>query len=882
MTVVSQKSFAGGIMGPLMLGRSDDEKYKAGLKECQNFICLPQGAVQNRAGFEYVRETKYANKRARLIPFIYSRTQSWVLEFGDKYIRFHTQGATLLNTNGTVYEITSPYSADDVMDLHYAQSADILTIVHHNYPPMELRRYSVRDWRLVKVTINPTLDAPTGVTAVKFTTGDNETNADKYTFKYCVTALNADRTVESERSAVVFCTANIYNNGTTIKISWSAVDGAAYYRVYKNIGGIYCYMGETDSLDLIDNNISGDEDYTPPRLDNPFNAAGGIKSITVTNGGSGYSNVKGGLTPLTGINWVETHGGVWTLYAKVEKLWDEANSGSGGVVTPDYESWETESWEIDYSGDSDRGYKQYWNHCKLKVLNITNPGRNYLKPKVTIGMRISERGNAYYSKTFDLSTTNLVPTVYVTDPTGTGAELEAVVVNGAITQINVIKPGSGYTNPTVVITAPQGSGATATATVGVAADYPQAVTYFEQRRVFASTPTQPQVIWMSKSGTESNFSYCIPIRSDDRIKFKIASRERHEIFHLIPLNRLIVLTEAGEWVVTSSSSDALTPSTVQVKSQAFVGANMVMPLVVNNSILYAAQRGGHIRELGYNYNAGGYITGDVSIRCPQLFDKYTILDSALSRAPYPIAWFTSTSGSLLGFTYVPDQQIGAWHEHTTNGRFESVTAISEGDVDSVYAVVQRHINGQDVRFVERMAERDKANLSDAFFVDCGSTYKGDETSVVTGLTWLEGETVSILADGCEKPQQVVTNGKITLDQPAKVITIGLPIEAKITTLPAIVPLQTGGDAGSNQKNVSSVFLRVYNTSGIYVGPEDGELVEYKQRKEEDVGSPPDVVTGGVNIDIQPEWNDTGSVTISQEAPLPITILSISLDMELGG
>ena len=880
MTVVQQKSFAGGIMGPLMLGRSDDEKYKAGLKECQNFICLPQGAVQNRAGFEYVRECKYANKQARLIGFIYSRTQTWVLEFGEKYIRFHTEGATLLNEDGTVYEVESPYAAEDVMDLHYAQSADIMTIVHHKYPPMELKRYSIRDWRLTECEINPTLAPPQNATAVKFTTGENETNADKYTFKYCVTALNSERTVESERSNVCYCTANIYNNGTTIKISWEAVEGATYYRVYKNIGGVYCYMGETEDLELIDNNIAGDEDYTPPRIDNPFNASNGISSITVTNGGSGYSNVKGGVVGVTGLNYNYTG-----EYIKSIKLYDEANSGYGGAVEVIKSEWNTTETGYDNSGDSGYYYNYSVHHLQITGVKVTATGRAYVKPKAIITINPGgERGKDRYDEkiTVDLTTTNLIPTAYLTDSTGSGAELSVVVTDGAVTAINIEKRGSGYTKPTVVITATQGSGASATATVSTTPDYPQAVTYFEQRRVFASTPTQPQVIWMSKTGTESNFSYCIPIRSDDRVKFKIASRERHEIFHLVPLNRLLVFTEAGEWVVTSSSSDAITPNSVQVKSQAFIGANMVMPLVVNNSILYAAQRGGHIRELGYNYNAGGYITGDVSIRCPQLFDQYNVLDSAFSRAPYPIAWFTSTSGSLLGFTYVPDQQIGAWHEHTTDGRFESVTSVSEGDVDAVYCVVQRHINGADVRFVERMADRDKANLSDAFFVDCGATYRGDATTVVTGLTWLEGETVAILADGAEKPRQTVKDGTITLDVEARVVTVGLPIDAKITTLPAIVPLQTGGDAGSNQKNVSSVFMRVYKTSGIYVGPEDGELIEYKQRTDEDLGSPPDVLSGGVSIDIEPEWNDTGSVTVSQEAPLPITILSISLDMELGG
>lgn len=898
MTVVTQKNFSGGIMSPMMLGRSDDTKYQSGLKECQNFICLPTGAIQNRAGFEYVRECKYADKPVRLVRFTFSRDQTMVLEFGHKYVRFHTQGATLLNDNGTPYEIASQYSSDDVMELQFVQSADIMAIVHHNYPPTELRRYSVRDWRFNTIKFNNALSAPTGVTAVKATTAENEVNADKYTFRYCVTALNKDRTEQSVRSAVAACNANIYNNGTTIKISWQAVSGASFYRVYRDVGGIYAYLGETEELSIIDDNIAVDSDYTPPRFDYPFSEAKGIASVTVTNGGSGYSNVDGGVA-TTSTYFSDTQDS--KVGDPLVNIYDEKNMGSGAkgslVFYRTSRSYSVE----DNSGDSTSWTTEWEYTLTITQVTITNPGNGYIKPKAELLIPTNDMydrlfaqisikkdewkkiGKQYYRrKLIDLNRITNAPSIWVTDSTGSGAELKAHVANGKISEITVVTHGSGYTSPTVHISAPVGSGATATATVNASPDYPQCIAYFEQRRVFAATPNNPQAIWMTKTGTESDLSYRIPIRDDDRIAFKIASRERHEIRHIVPLNRLLVLTEAGEWVVASVNSDAITPSSVQLKSQSFIGANMVEPQIVNNSVLYCAARGGHVRELGYNYNAGGYITGDVSLRCAHLFDYYNLLDSSFSRAPYPIAWFVSSSGSLLGLTYVPDQQIGAWHEHTTDGRFESVASVAEDDIDAVYCVVQRTINGQSKRFIERMHDRKVKDISDSFFVDCGGKYEGAETNTVSGLSWLEGCTVNILADGAEMPQQKVTDGKITLSVKAKKVIVGLPIEAKITTLPAIVPMRDGSDAGSKPKNVNSVFLRVYNTSGIYVGPEDGELVEYKQRTTELPGFPPNLLTGGVNVDIKPEWSDTGSITIEQKAPLPLTILSIAADMELGG
>ena len=162
-------------------------------------------------------------------------------------------------------------------------------------------------------------------------------------------------------------------------------------------------------------------------------------------------------------------------------------------------------------------------------------------------------------------------------------------------------------------------------------NYPGAVSYFEQRRVFAGTNNAPQNMWMTKSGTESNMSFGLPIRDDDRIEFRVAAREANTIRHIVPLTQLLLLTGSAEWRVTSVNSDAITPTSISVKPQSYVGANNAQPVIVNNSLVYAAARGGHIRELGYNWQANGFVTGDLSLRAPHLFDNFTILDIGLAK-----------------------------------------------------------------------------------------------------------------------------------------------------------------------------------------------------------------------------------------------------------
>ena len=159
-----QRSFAGGEISPEMYGRIDDTKYQSGLATCRNMIAKPQGPVQNRPGFAFVRAVKDSTKKVRLIPFTYSTTQTMVLECGAGYFRFHTQGATLMS-GGVPYEITNPYAEADLFDLHYVQSADILTIVHPNYAPRELRRLGATSWTLTTLSFAASISAPTGVTA---------------------------------------------------------------------------------------------------------------------------------------------------------------------------------------------------------------------------------------------------------------------------------------------------------------------------------------------------------------------------------------------------------------------------------------------------------------------------------------------------------------------------------------------------------------------------------------------------------------------------------------------------------------------------------------------------------------------------------------------
>jgi hypothetical protein len=230
-------------------------------------------------------------------------------------------------------------------------------------------------------------------------------------------------------------------------------------------------------------------------------------------------------------------------------------------------------------------------------------------------------------------------------------------------------------------------------------NYPGAVSYFEQRRVFGGTLNRPQNFWGTKSGTESNMSYSIPTRDDNRVAFRIAAREASAVRHIVPVTSLVLLTPSCEYRV-NPNGEVLTPSSISVKPQSYIGCNNVTPVLVGNSILFAQARGGRIREMSYSWQAGGYLTNDISILAPHLFDYQNITDMAFCRAPYPVLWAVSSSGQLLGMTYVPEQQIAAWHRHDTAGGVVRIGVRGHRDPggqvsaeDMLYVIVKRTIGG---------------------------------------------------------------------------------------------------------------------------------------------------------------------------------------------
>lgn len=321
---IVMRSFIGGEIAPPMYARADQAKYANGAALIQNFIVLRQGGVTKRPGLRFVAETKNSADAAKLRKFVFEGDdQTYVLEFGDEYIRFYYHEAQVVvsgvaayaggttyaqgdlvvdggvnyyslvagNVGHTpassptfwypltddIYEVPTPYAVEDVPRIHVSQSADVLVLTHPLYPPYELQRVGHTHWNLVLLTTAPSIAAPSaGLTGTPG--GAGVLNLD-----YVVTSVSASGE-ESYPSAVIHVvSAAAPTQAAPVSTGWTAVSGAARYNIYLDPtgnNGVFGYVGSATTNSFKDPGFQPDYTVQPPITATLFNATGGYPATS--------------------------------------------------------------------------------------------------------------------------------------------------------------------------------------------------------------------------------------------------------------------------------------------------------------------------------------------------------------------------------------------------------------------------------------------------------------------------------------------------------------------------------------------------------------------------------------------------------------------------
>lgn len=938
MSTVIQRSFSGGEIAPSLYARVDTAKYATGLRTCRNFSVMRHGGVQNRAGTKFVQEVSDSSKRIKLIPFVFNVDQTYVLEFGDEYMRVIKDGvqvreaavniSSITQANPAVVTTSSPHGYATGAEVHIDGVLGMLQINNRNF----------------KITV-------TGATTFSLQDMDGVTNINSSSYGAYVSGGTSEEVYEI---ATPYLEADLQD----LQYVQSADVITIVHPTYAPRD--LSRLGDTNwSLDVIDFN---------PQIDPPENLdvsvstgsaqnhnyvvtaiseetgeeslvggyVGTISAITNASPGvfthsPGLATLEAnGLVVISGVLGMTEVNGTWRINTTPSPTTFTLKSLSGTALDTTSFGVYTSGGTITQIGHSDNG----------DALSTSNPANITWDPVVgaseyIIYKEVNESGKFGFVGTSEHE--------YFVD---TGIEPDAA------------------DNPPERVTLFQS-----------ADNYPSTVTYIQQRRAFANTNSDPERIWLSKIGAFKNFTTKTPIQDDDSLNFVMAGRQVNSVQQLLDIGQLVVLTQGGEWAVEGGVGNVITPSEINPKQYSYNGAKPLAPIIIGGNALYVQARGSIVRDLSFDFAVEGYRGNDLTIFSAHLFDKYTLDDWAYQQIPHSIVWTVRSDGALLGLTYVREQEMFAWSRHDFGDDLvENVVVVPEDNEDSLYLLIKRTINGQTKRYIEKSATRKVIDIKDSIFVDASLSYDGrnltattmtlsggttwayDESltltasasfflstdvgnqihligsdgtlirftidaytsaTVVTGrpnktvpvsmrsvatATWskavdqlyglwhLEGKQVSVFADGfvVANPNNdsydivTVSNGSITLDKPYAVIHVGLPYVSDIETLD--VDTAQGETIVDKSKLVTDVAIFVEESRGIWAGPSapsdddtdpKEDLVELKVRDDEGYDDPVALATGVVELSIKSRWNSNGRVFIRQLDPVPLAILAVA-------
>ena len=570
---------------------------------------------------------------------------------------------------------------------------------------------------------------------------------------------------------------------------------------------------------------------------------------------------------------------------------DQGQVQSGGsaveVATPYLEA---ELFQIKFAQSADVMYITHPNHATRKLTRTSHTSWTLTEVDFTNGP----------FQDSNTSTTTLTPsgTTGSVTITASASTFVSTDVNRLVRIGDGIAKITAFTSATVVTatTSTDFANTNASSNFSLGAfstttGFPSCVTFFEQRLVFAGTTNQPQTIFFSKSGDYENMDANIggTVADDDAIIYTIASNQVNAIRFMTATRTLIIGTAGGEFTVSGGGTDsAITPTNILIKKQSNHGAANVDAIAVGNATLFLQRAKRKIRELAYNFDVDGYLAPDMTILAEHVTEG-GITQMAYQQEPNQIIYAVRGDGELIGLTYQREQQVTAWHRHVFGGAFgsgkavcESVAVIPTDDTEyEVYVIIKRTINGATKRYIEVLNNFDFTTTDNTTFnfLDSQLSYSGSSTTTLSGLSHLEGQTVSILADGATHPDKVVSSGAITLDRAVTKAKVGLSYSSILQTMRLDAGSQNGTSQGKT-KRIYEITIRLYESVGVEVGESlsNMERIPFRTSADPmDQGIPP--FTGDKAVEFRGNYDTDGFIFVRQTQPLPLTILSLYPELQ---
>lgn len=387
--------------------------------------------------------------------------------------------------------------------------------------------------------------------------------------------------------------------------------------------------------------------------------------------------------------------------------------------------------------------------------------------------------------------------------------------------------------------------------------YPRSVTFHQDRMVIGGSKSLPNHLWLSKSSDLFNFDIGTGL-DDDSIDFAILSDQVNAISNVVSTRHLLVFTTGAEWMV---SGEPLTPASIQLSRQTNIGSYQkysLPPQNIDGATAFVSQSGRQLREFLYTDVEQAYQAKDLTLLSNEVLNNP--VDTVYCQDD-SILYTVLEDGSISCLTTYRTEEVNAWSRQKTKGRFMSVTVI-----------------GDDVYFIVKRGDKYYIEISDSgFYVDCGRRLKSETPQTEwSGLDYLEGEEVMVVADGFTVGMHEVKDGKVELLDAASEILVGLPYEHIIEPLPFMYDSMRPYPPKA-YRIVQGIF-RIINSKSLKLDIGSGyfEVPLKKIFRDQILDSPPLNYSGDVELRSvgwirsleKPMWS------IKSEVPSAFTLLSV--------
>ena len=839
---VELTNFTGGELSPRLDGRTDLTKYSSGCSTLENLVVYPHGSAARRPGSTFLAEVADSDNKTRLIPFEFSTTQTYMLEFSNLKMRVYKDSGAVLEGDKTISGITAANPAVVTATSHgYSNGDEVLISGVSGMTEVNGKRFLVAD----KTTNTFELQDKDGVDInssafTAYSSGGVANKVFELTTPYTTAQLFDIKFAQS--ADVMYITHPLHETtklSRTAHTTWTLTDVDFTNGPFMDVN--------TTTTTLTPSSASvGSRDIT-------------ASSVTGINGGSGFISTDIGrqIHFNAGYGVITAITSTTIAVATITTAFTNANS-----IT---------AWYLGSFSDTT-------GHAS----SVT-----FFEQRLVFAGTTNQPQTVFFSKSGDYE--NMDANIG-----GTIADDDAIIYTIASNQVNAIR---FMTSTRTLIIGTAGGEFTVSGGGTDSAVTPTNILIKKQSNHGAANVDAIAVgnatLFLQRAKRKIrelayNFDVDGYIAPDMTILAEhISEGGLTQIAYQQEPNQIVYAVRGdGELVgLTYQREQQVTAWHRHIFGGRFGNATITVTdyaNIANGTRIVLTKANGTTTTFtsATSATSGKFHTttsnNQTATNLKTLIDADSDFTATVSSN---VVTITETSPLSTGFLTVTSLDDSTRLTKTDEGKAvcESVAVIPTDDTEyQVYVIVKRTINGATRRFVEilNVFDFDQTDNTSFNFLDSALSYSGSAVSTISGLDHLEGQTVSILANGATHPDKTVSSGSITLDRSSKNVKVGLAYTSLLQTMRLNAGSQNGTSQGKT-KRIYDITVRMFETIGVEVGPDLSNLERIPFRSSADLmdeGIPP--FTGDKEVEFRGNYETDGFIFVRQTQPLPFTILSL--------